>query len=278
MYTEHPQIHYANLDDNDYSFEVQACNEWGVWSESASVNFSILAPFWETWWFRLLTLVFFMGIIAILIYWRIHQLIAVERVRAKIAADLHDDIGAGLSEINILSAVAEAKTPKMAKEYSKNELSKIAKVARQMIDDMSDIVWMIKPQKDSMTDLVSRLKDCYNDVLDVKGISFRFENSHLFKKIKLNMEQRQFIFLIFKEAINNAIKYSDCNEINLKISTERKKIIIILQDNGKGFDVKNIRRGNGLINMSQRAKKIKGEVDINSQINIGTIIKFVGKI
>jgi signal transduction histidine kinase len=219
----------------------------------------------------------FSGTIAILIYWRINQILAVERVRAKIAADLHDDIGAGLSEINILSAVAEAKTPKLVKEYSQKELNKIAKIARQMIDDMSDIVWMIKPQKDTMTDLVSRLKDSYNDVLDVKGISFQVENSHLFKNIKLNMEQRQFIFLIFKEAINNAIKYSDCSAIKLKISTERKKIIIILQDNGKGFDVQNTERGNGLINMYQRAKKIKATLDIDSQINNGTKIKFGGK-
>ena len=143
---------------------------------------------------------------------------------------------------------------------------------------MSDIVWMVNPKKDSVTDLVSRLKDVFNDVMDAKGIQFHSENIHLLKKIKLHMESRQFLYLIFKEAMNNAVKYSECSEIALKISVDRKKLSITLQDNGKGFTKDTLKTGNGLINMQERAKKIKGELRIESQPGSGTVIEFRGRV
>jgi ligand-binding sensor domain-containing protein/two-component sensor histidine kinase len=276
--TDYPQIQFANLEDNNYRFEVQSGNEWGIWSEPVTINFSILPPFWETWWFRLIVVVVLGGILGGFVYTRIRSIVMIERVRAKIAADLHDDIGAGLSEINILSAVAEAKTPPEAKEKVQSELNRISKTAGQIIDSMSDIVWMVNPKKDSMTDLVSRLKDIFNDVLDAKGIVFRSENIDLLKNIRLDMERRQFLFLIFKEGMNNAIKYSNCHEISLKVLLERKKLKITLQDDGKGFEMDKLRIGNGLNNMQDRAKKIKGEVQIKSTPGKGTLIEFIGKI
>ena len=278
IHTDYPQVQLANLEDNSYCFEVQSGNEWGIWSESAAIEFSILPPFWETWWFRLLGILLIGGMVGGFIYSRIRSLLIIERVRAKIAADLHDDIGAGLSEINILSAVAETKTPPEAKKYVQSELNRISHTAGQIIDSMSDIVWMVNPKKDSVTDMVSRLKDVFNEVLDAKGILFHSENLHFLKKIKLHMESRQFLYLIFKEAMNNAVKYSGCNEITLKISVERKKLTITLQDNGKGFTKDTQKAGNGLINMQERAKKIKGELHIESQPGSGTVIEFQGKI
>jgi ligand-binding sensor domain-containing protein/two-component sensor histidine kinase len=278
IHSDYPQVQLANLEDNAYCFEVQSGNEWGVWSEAASMEFSILPPFWETWWFRLLGIVLIGGLIGGFIYTRIRSLLMIERVRAKIAADLHDDIGAGLSEINILSAVAETKTPPEAKKHVQTELNRISKTAGQIIDSMSDIVWMVNPNKDSMTDLVSRLKDVFNDVLDAREIKFQNENIHLLKKIKLQMESRQFLYLIFKEAMNNTIKYSECDQITLKVSVERKKLTITLNDNGQGFDMENINAGNGLINMRERAKKIKGDLRIDSHPGDGTTIEFIGKI
>jgi ligand-binding sensor domain-containing protein/two-component sensor histidine kinase len=278
IHSEYPQVQLANLEDNSYCFEVQSGNEWGTWSDSAAMEFSILPPFWETWWFRLITIVLIGGLAGGFIYTRIRSLLMIERVRAKIAADLHDDIGAGLSEINILSAVAETKTPPEAKIHVQSELNRISRTAGQIIDSMSDIVWMVNPKKDSMTDLVSRLKDVFNDVLDAKEIIFHSENIHLLKKIKLHMESRQFLYLIFKEAMNNAIKYSDCSEIVLKVSVERKKLIISLYDNGQGFDMDDLAAGNGLINMRERAKKIRGNLRIESQPGKGTLIEYRGKI
>jgi ligand-binding sensor domain-containing protein len=276
--TNNPNVQYANLDDNDYTFEVKSCNEWGVWSEPVTFRFSILPPFWETWWFRLFVIICIGGLFGTLIYLRFRHLLIIERVRTKIAADLHDDIGSGLSEINILSAVAETKMQNKIKNEIGSELNHISKIAGKMIDNMSDIVWMVNPKKDSMTDLVSRLKDSYNDVLDAKNIRFDSENTSLLNKIKLDMEKRQFIFLIFKEAINNAIKYSDCQNLNLKIAMERKNLQIILQDDGCGFDKINNVNGNGLNNMKMRAEKIKGKLIIGSNVEAGTTINLLVKI
>ena len=276
--TNNPNVQYANLDDNDYTFEVKSCNEWGIWSEPVTLKFSILPPFWETWWFRLIVIICIGGLFGLLIYLRLRNLLIIERVRTKIAADLHDDIGAGLSEINILSAVAETKMPNELKNVIGSELNNISKIAGKMIDNMSDIIWMVNPKKDSMTDLVSRLKDSYNDVLDAKNIRFHSENSSLFNKIKLDMEKRQIIFLIFKEAINNAIKYSDCKNLNLKIEIERKNLRIILDDDGTGFDKSNIIKGNGLNNMKMRAEKIKASLIIDSKTEKGTSINLSVKI
>jgi ligand-binding sensor domain-containing protein/two-component sensor histidine kinase len=279
IHTDYPQVQFANLKADHYRFEVQAGNEWGNWSETAGLSFTILPPFWATWWFRSGIALILLALTAILIYFRMRQLLAVERIRAKIAADLHDDIGAGLSEINILSAVAETKTPEPAKQYVANELNRIAKVARQLIDSMSDIVWFVNPQKDSMTDLVSRLKDIFSDILDAKDIDFHSENMHLLQKIKLDMEKRQFIFMIFKEALNNALKYSDCSKIDFMVSYDKNRLKITLQDNGKGFNSQlSKQNGNGLANMKQRALKINGILDIESKPDQGTKISFSGKV
>lgn len=278
IYTDYPNVQFANLPNNDYTFEVQAGNEWGAWSESASLTFSILPPYWATWWFRLLIFIALAGIVSILIYLRFRSLLAIERVRSKIAADLHDDIGSGLSEINILSAVAESKTPPESKKYIENELSKISKTAGLMIDNMSDIVWMVNPKNDLMVDLVARLKDNFNDMFDAKGIIFKSENSKALEKIRLTMEQRQNIFLIFKEAINNAIKYSGCDSLKLCVKQQRKMLQISLEDDGKGFEIENIKKGNGLNNMEMRAEKIKGKLIIDSKLEKGTMINLSVKI
>jgi two-component sensor histidine kinase len=276
--TEYPQIQFANLKNDEYRFEVQSRSEWDVWSKTASITFTILPPFWATWWFRTLMVLVITGVIASVVFYRIRQLLAVERLRAKIAADLHDDIGAGLSEINILTSVAKTKTPEEAKKYTKNELNRIARTAGELIDSMSDIVWLVNPKKDSMTDLVTRLKDIFNDLLDAKSIKFSSDNIHLLSKIKLDMERRQYIFLIFKEALNNALKYSQCTEVDFSVSVVKNKLSIILSDNGIGFDLSNHKEGNGLKNMKVRAEKIKSNLYIESQPGKGTRLIFNGKI
>jgi len=278
MRTDYPQVQFANLEDDTYQFEVQSSNEWNVWSKSTTLSFEILPPFWETWWFRLGGIFLITSVIATIIYYRFQQLLAVERLRAKIAADLHDDIGAGLSEINILTAVAEAKTPAEAKAHTKNELARIGQTASQLIDSMSDIVWLVNPKKDSMTDLVTRLKDIFNDLLDTKDITFNSENMHLLSKIRLKMEHRQFIFLIFKEALNNALKYSKCSVVDFQVFSENGRLKIILADNGVGFDQDSHKDGNGLKNMQERAKKINGDLQIKSRPGEGTKLIFSGKI
>ncbi len=271
-------VQYTNLNNGSYTFEVKARNHWGVWSEPNRLSFKISPPFWKSWWFALLIAAIVLFPIVVVVYTRIQRLLAMERLRAKIAADLHDDIGAGLSEISILSAVIEAKSPIDFKDSVKNELNKIGSVSRSLIESMSDIVWLVNPKNDSLHDLFTRLKDSFVDLLEQQGVQFKTTNLKKLETIHLSMENRQHIFLIFKEAINNALKYSECSTLELMIETKRRYLLIYLLDNGKGFNPKTITTGNGLLNMQRRAEKVGGKVTLNSEPDKGTEVVFRGKV
>ena len=275
--TNNPTVQYTSLNDKDYIFEVMAGNEWGYWSKPAQLSFAITPPVWERWWFILISFLIVISPVIVVIRLRMHKMLALERLRAKIAADLHDDIGAGLSEINILSAVAVAKTPPETKPNFETELNKIGSTARLLIESMSDIVWLVNPKKDAITDLISRLKDSFNDLFEAKGIQFSTDNEDALQKVHLEMEYRQHLFMILKEAIHNAIKYSDAGEIQLSIQLNGKILSIKLKDNGRGFDTRLLHNGNGLHNMKERAKKIGGRINIASGNGSGTVIEFPGK-
>ena len=276
--TKRPYVQYTSLDDGSYTFQAKAGNEWGYWSEPISLSFKIKPPFWRTWWFLLLAFLVIVSPVAVVVRQRISRLFAVERLRSKIAADLHDDIGAGLSEINILSAVVAAKTPPEIKSVYENELNKIGHTARSLIEQMSDIVWLVNPQKDAVSDLVTRLSDSFADVFEAKDIRFRCENSEELRHARLKMEYRQHLFLILKEAIHNAIKYSKANQVILIVSLTNKKLNIRVQDNGVCFDTGCKTTGNGLRNMKERATKIGGLMEIRSKEGEGTIVEFQGKL
>lgn len=270
-------VQYTNLNNGKYIFSVKAKNRWGIWSEPASIIFNISPPFWKTWWFALISTGMLLFSIALIIYTRIHRLLAVERLRAKISSDLHDDIGAGLSEISILSAVVEAKSPPELRDSVKNELNKIGAISRLLIESMSDIVWLINPKTDSLLDLFTHLKDSFSDIFELKKIEFKTTNLTQLGKAHLSMEKRKHIFLIFKEAINNAIKYSECTRLELMIEIQKGKLYIHLHDDGKGFNPETITKGNGLLNMKLRAKKSGGSLSIKSLTGKGTEIIFTGK-
>jgi len=276
--TDHPHIRYANLEANDYTFEVMAGNEWGYWSQPVSLAFTITPPFWKTWWFVLFALLVTVSPLIVLVRQRFNKILALERLRTRIAADLHDDIGAGLSEISILSAVACAKTPPDLKPVVENELNKIGKTARALIENMSDIVWLVNPKRDALSDLISHTKDSFADIFEAKGIQFRVENAEALDKIRLGMEQRQHLFLILKEALHNAVKYSNATEISLAVRFKGKTLSLRISDNGKGFDAKQGEGGNGLHNMRERAQKLGGKLYIESANGYGTTVEFVGKL
>ncbi len=276
--TTHPNVQYTRLDDNAYTFEVMAGNEWGYWSEPIQLAFVINPPFWETWWFLLIAFLITVSPIIIVIRQRINRLLAVERLRTRIAADLHDDIGTGLSEISILSAVIAARAPAELKSVCQYELNKIGQTARALIDSMSDIVWLVDPRKDTVLDLVSRLSSSFTDIFEAKGIQFRSRNTELLQRIRLDMEYRQHLFMILKEAIHNAVKYSEATEIVLSVSLSGKRLTISVKDNGKGFDVNQKFTGNGLRNMEERAAKIGGQLTLSSKIGEGTLVEFRGTV
>lgn len=269
---------YKGISDGEYKFSVLGSNNDGLWNESgASLSVIISTPFWKSWWFIVLVFFTLGAIITYLVFSQVRNILAVERVRTKLAADLHDNIGASLTEISILTEVISTRLKSEDSDVLKN-LGKISTKSRNLIDKMSDIVWLVNPQRDSLYDLILRLQDTYSDLLADTDISFRSENLKSLEKVSLSMEHRQNLFLIFKEAINNSITHSNCNELFLNAHVSGKTLRMKLEDNGVGFITSEDSLGNGLKNMQNRAKKIGGKLIINSEKDKGTVINYFGYI
>lgn len=156
-------------------------------------------------------------------------------------------------------------------------MTKISDISRQLVDNMSDIVWVVNPRRDSLHDLILRLKDSYAELLSSLEISFRAKDLDKLKDVKLPMDIKQNLYLIFKEAINNSVKHSNCKHITLETNLRNDVLEISLSDDGKGFDESSAEFGNGLKNIENRAKQIGGKIKIKSILNSGTSVRFIGK-
>jgi ligand-binding sensor domain-containing protein/two-component sensor histidine kinase len=263
---------YTLLPPGDYTFKVYCENGAGIPSKNVtSLKIFITPPFWRTWWFTLLGLMFLAGLIYAAYRLRINRLLAMEKVRARIARDLHDDMGSTLSTINILSEMAKMKVdkdPMKTEEY----LNKISDNSSRMMEAMDDIVWSINPMNDSMQRITARMREFATGVLEAKDIDFTFRVDDEVKELKLDMEGRRDFFLLFKEAVNNLAKYSNCRHASIDISVDKSRLVMKIQDDGQGFDVASADSGNGLTNMRKRAQTLGGMLDISSCIDKGTVV------
>lgn len=176
-----------------------------------------------------------------------------EEMRQHIARDLHDSIGSTLSSINIMSQLAMQES-----NGNSTQLQKIAAYSSGMMESMSDMVWSINPHNDSIDQMIAKMKEFTAEILEPKNIQYDFQTDDFSHTSKLNVEQRKNIFLIFKEAVNNAAKYSEASEVIIRLTYSNGLLNLTVNDNGKGFDEKTIVRGNGLINMAARTQIING--------------------
>ncbi|MEW6125751.1 MAG: two-component regulator propeller domain-containing protein [Acidobacteriota bacterium] len=265
-------VNYASLKPGDYRFLVRAINSDGLVSPTpATIEFRVLSPVWQRWWFLTLAALMLGLLIYTLIRYRVNRLLELERVRTRIAADLHDDIGANLTRIAILSEVANAQLSPGARALE-NPLSAIAHISRESVSSMSDIVWAINPRKDSLFDLIGRMRRLAEDLLPSRGIACNFQAPESEANIKLGSEIRRDLFLIFKEALNNAVRHSACQRININFRSERHQFVLILEDDGRGFAINESSDGHGLINMRRRAESLGGNLHIASTCGKGTTI------
>ncbi len=198
---------------------------------------------------------------------RTRRLVEMERMRNTIARDLHDDIGSTLSSINIISQMAlkdaNGSTP---------HFQRIAQHSSSMMESMSDIVWSINPNNDSLEQVISKMKEFAAEILDPLDINYTFSGEENLQAIKLDVSTRKNLFLIFKEAINNAAKYSSAQAIKIQFKKQNGNIELSIHDNGKGFDVQNGSSGNGLRNMKERASNLRGRLELKSSTTSGTEI------
>lgn len=266
-----------NLTAGSYDFQVRAISSDGVVSEApATITFSIARPVWQRWWFLLLTALIVGGVVYAAYRNRLRRLIELERVRTRIATDLHDDIGSSLSQIAILSEVVRQK---VGDKDANEPLNMIAESSREMIDSMSDIVWAIDPNKDSLHDLVNRMRRFASDILEAKDIAYRF---HLppTGDFALGADVRREIYLMFKECVNNLAKHAQATEADLMIAVEDDRLTIRISDNGRGFQMRSEENhlpqeglgGNGLNNLRRRAESLGGSFEVESEIGKGTVV------
>lgn len=263
---------YSLLPPGNYVFKVFAENAEGLRSETTSLNIYIKTPFWRTPWFIGIIIGLIIGIVYFLHLQRVKRLLAVEKVRSRVARDLHDDMGSTLSTINILSSMAKSKMQDDAVKAAAY-LGKISENSQQMMEAMDDIVWSIKPSNDSMQKVVARMREFSTDVLEANDILLHFTVADEVYNVKLDMEARRDWFLIFKEAVNNAAKYSKADNVWINLSVEKSDLLLSVKDNGIGFDVAKADNGNGLGNMQKRADNLQGKLAINSQQGGGTEIQ-----
>jgi signal transduction histidine kinase/ligand-binding sensor domain-containing protein len=271
-------VTYANMAPGAYRFLVRAVSADGLTSEKpATISFKIMPPVWQRWWFLSLAALVMTGIVYSSYRYRVAQLLKVERVRTRIATDLHDDIGASLSRMAILSEVVKQQTGGHGNQAA-GLLTEIADSARGLVDSMGDIVWSIDPRRDDLRSVVQRIRQFASDVLEAKGISWELRVPPEVESLKLGPEERRHLFLIFKEGINNVARHGDgTKSASLSIKAEGRQLIGEIQDDGCGFTPKDPdearsqgRGGNGLPNMRERAAQLGGRLDIASSPGAGT--------
>jgi|ERR1041384_646342 ligand-binding sensor domain-containing protein/signal transduction histidine kinase len=265
-------VNYGRLAPGQYRFMVRSISQQGITSaEPAVLEFRILQPLWLRWWFiTLMTLLVAVAMYALVRY-RLQRLIELERVRTRIASDLHDDIGSNLSLIAGLSEVLGQQARSVDSRMA-DRLSQIAAVSRRSVDAMSDIVWAVNPKHDRLIDLSQRMRRFASDSFTARDIQLRFKAPDKQHDIKIGAEIRREVFLIFKEAVHNAVRHSGCKSAEVALEINRRMIVLRVSDDGTGFDQKSVVDGHGLTNMKERAEKISGELAVNSRAGAGSEI------
>jgi two-component sensor histidine kinase len=265
-------INYTMLPPGKYNFKIRCENKTtGVNREFIALRTSVNIPFWLSGWFIILCFVFFVGAVYYLHSLRIKRLLAIETVRQKVSRDLHDDIGSTLSTINILSMMAKAKLqedPSRALEY----INKIGDNSSRMMEAMDDIVWSINPVNDNMQKIMARMRSFATEVLESKDIDSQFYFDEALCNVHLDMEARRDLFLLFKEAVNNAAKYSNATQLIISMRLINGILQLVVEDNGQGFITRKPEGGNGLNNMQKRAERLKSKYSIASVPDKGTRI------
>jgi len=259
-------LRYALLPPGNYQFEAIATNKKGR-EQPQQIDFEITInkPWWKQWWFYGLILLLIGCAVFILEENRVKQLLRVEKVRRTIASDLHDDIGATLSSINIYT--------ELAKKDANNAgyLNTIQQHTTEVIGKLDDLIWSINPRNDSFAQLISRMHSYAASLLQVKNISCNFQYTAGQLQEKIPVQVKQNLYLIFKELINNVIKHSGAENAEVKMEIRDSVVHFSVKDDGKGFDRNETNAGrNGLENIRERVQNLRGKCVITAAPQIGT--------
>jgi ligand-binding sensor domain-containing protein/two-component sensor histidine kinase len=272
---------YSNLKGGTYTFKVRASNQPGIWNEQVcSITIVITPPIWQRWWFYLLCAAIVAGGIYAVYRYRINELLKRQAIRNKIAQDLHDNVGSTLSSISVYSQVAQIQHEMGNKDAMHDVLGKISSASTDMISELSDTVWAINPANDNMQKILQRMESFARPLMAARNIQFAFHYGADISSINLSMEKRKNFYLIFKEIINNAVKYSASTDVTASLELVGNQLRLTVCDNGVGFNKQReidgetgSLSGNGLRNMLHRAREMKALLDIDTAPGQGTAIR-----
>lgn len=271
------EVTYTNLSPGTYTFYIMGANTDGVWNEKPISLEIIVRPYWhQTIWFKIAMVLLFAAALYALYRYRLSQVLQLQKLRNRIARDLHDEIGSTLSSISIYAASANkinTGNPKVA-----NILSRINTGTSEMMEAMSDIIWAVNTGSGNLDDLANRLRSFAVHVTEAKNMELHFTDNEYIPSIELDMEQRKNVYLICKEAISNAVKYSNGTQLGVEVSVKNHKLVMQISDNGIGFRAEDQSPSvssqsfgkNGLKNMKSRAEEINAQLEITSEPGSGT--------
>jgi signal transduction histidine kinase/ligand-binding sensor domain-containing protein len=263
-------VAYPALRTGDYRFLVRAVNQAGVPGPSpAALRLIVDPPLWQRWWFVLLSAAAIAGAVYLAARYRLTHQLEVERLRTRIATDLHDDIGSNLSRIAILSEVACDRIGDSAAGLPAS-LAQIAALSRESAASIGDIVWAINPRRDSFADLTLRMRRFATDLLSSRDIDFSFKAQEF--ALPLDVDVRRQLFLVFKEALNNVVRHAAAQRVELEFWVEDRSVVLSIRDDGCGFDAAAPGSGHGLHTMQARAERLHGRLTVDSVPGGGTQI------
>jgi signal transduction histidine kinase len=279
--------YYTNLQPGHYNFRVKACNNHGVWNQAgASFAFYLAPHFYQTWPFYVLC-----GTFTVLTGYGLHRLRlgvvrkierlekqhALEKERARIANEMHDDLGSSLTQIALLSELANRDLERT--DQAGEHIRKITGTTREVFRAMDEIVWAVNPKHDTLSSLIGYLSKFAQDYLRPADIRCRLDLPEQLPPHPLATDERHNLFLAVKEALNNVVKHSAASEVWLRVDVSGSTCLITIEDNGRGFVVESARPdGNGLGSMRERLAAIDGEFRVESQPGQGTKLQLLLKL
>jgi signal transduction histidine kinase/ligand-binding sensor domain-containing protein len=272
------RITYAGLAPGRYQFQVRAISADGNSTSSpAQATFTVVTPWYRRWWF----LGGCAATLAALAYaahrTQLAQAVYAERLRSRIATDLHDDVGASLSQIAILAEVVQRREGS-SDATNTERLAAIATTSRDLVDAMGDIVWAVNPRTDSLVDLTRRMRRFAGETLGSADITLLFSAPSEDIDLKLGPHLRREIYLILKESVTNIARHSRASKARVELQLARQELRLSVADNGVGFDPSGNFEGNGLASMRKRVAELGGDLVILSAPGLGAHVTLTVKL
>jgi ligand-binding sensor domain-containing protein/signal transduction histidine kinase len=284
--TRERDVRFTKLPSGEYRFQVTACNEDGVWNPTpATLAIIVEPPFWQKWWFLTICAMSVLGAIVGIVYFistqklqrqlvQMRQQEALEKERARIARDLHDQLGANLTQVSLLGEMVETDKdlPQEVEEHAK-QISQTARITAAALDE---IVWAANPSNDTLEGLVTYACKYAQEYVAVAGLSYRLEAPEKLPAAVIPPDVRHNVFLAFKESVNNVVKHAQAKSVKVRVRLEQSNFIFEIEDDGRGIAPADRAKGrNGLLNMAKRMEDVGGRFSFEPGAQGGTLVRLI---